>query len=125
MLGNYQVAPQVALSSIELVSSTVSICNCYRKLFEDEMSDCVLESRIYMYSSFKVLELLRVLKTSMSKETMDEVSGSDDELNDDYVSRILGCAKRKKLKTFTIVFVERRFTAKILYLILKVRMLKY
>jgi hypothetical protein len=91
------------------------------------MSDCTsLKSQIYEYSSFKVVALLEVLKTSMPKETMDDVSGDiADELSDDYVSRILGCAKRKEMKTFGIVFVERRFTAKILYLILKVRTLKY
>jgi hypothetical protein len=105
---------------------TVSTCDCHRKLFEDKMSDCELKSRIYTYSSHKVAKLLEVLKSAMPKETVDDVSGDiDDELSDDYVSRILGCAKRKKTKTIGIVFVERRFTAKILYLMLKVRTLKY
>jgi hypothetical protein len=98
----------------------VSACDCCRKLFEDEMSDCVLKSQIYKYSSYKVLTLLEVLRTAMPKETLDDDSGgSVDELSDDYVLRILAC--EKKMKSCAIVFVERRFTAKILCLVLKVR----
>jgi hypothetical protein len=89
------------------------------------MSDCVVKSQIYKYSSYKVLTLLELLKTAMPRETSDD--GSDDstnEMSDDYVSRILAREKKKKTKFCAIVFVERRFTAKILFLVLKVSTLK-
>jgi hypothetical protein len=99
----------------------VSACDCRRKLFEDEMSDCVVKSQIYKYSSCKVLTLLEVLRNAMPKETVDDDSGcSVDELSYDDVSRILA-REKKKMKPCAIVFVERRFTAKILCLVLKVR----
>lgn len=98
-----------------LITTLVAV----RKLFEDEMSDCVVKSQIYKYSSGKVLTLLEVLRTAMPKETVDDDSGgSVDELSDDYVSRILA-REKKKMKPCAIIFVERRFTAKILYLVLK------
>jgi hypothetical protein len=104
---------------------SVSACDCHRKLFEDEMSDCVVKSQIHKYSSYKVLTLLEVLRTAMPKETVDDDSdGIVSELSDDYVSRIL-MGEKKKMKSCAIVFVERRFTAKVLYLVLKVRTLKY
>jgi hypothetical protein len=103
----------------------VSACDCHRKLFEDEMSDCVVKSQIQKYSSYKVLTLLEVLRTAMPKETVDDDSGgSVNELSDDYLSCIL-VREKKKMKPCAIVFVERRFTAKVLYWVLKVRTLKY
>lgn len=90
------------------------------------MSDCVVKSQIHKYSSYKVLTLLEVLRSAMPKETVNNDSGgSVNELSDDYVSRILANEKKKKMKPCAIVFVERRFTAKVLYLVLKVRTLKY
>jgi hypothetical protein len=119
------VADIISRSPAMCMLYSVFTCDYFRKLFEDEMADCVLKSQIHKYSSYKVLTLLEVLKTAMPKETMDDVPCDDDEVSEDYVSRILGGAKRKKTKTCAIIFVERRFTAKILYLVLKVRTLKY
>jgi endoribonuclease Dicer len=99
-----------------LITTLVAV----RKLFEDEMSDCVVKSQIHKYSSYKVLTLLEVLKTEMPKETVDDGSGgSVNELSDDYVSHILAHEKKEKMKPCAIVFVERRFTAKVLFLVLK------
>ncbi|PNF18314.1 hypothetical protein B7P43_G14501 [Cryptotermes secundus] len=98
-----------------LITTLVAV----RKLFEDEMSDCVVKSQIHKYSSYKVLTLLEVLRSAMPKETVnDDSGGSVNELSDDYVSRILAHEK-KKMKPCAIVFVERRFTAKVLCLLLK------
>jgi hypothetical protein len=85
-----------------LITTLVAV----RKLFEDEMSDCVVKSQIHKYSSYKVLTVLEVLRTAMPKETVDDDSdGSVNELNADYVLRIL--AGEKKMKPCAIVFVER------------------
>jgi len=88
------------------------------------MSDCVLKSQIYKYSSNKMLALLEVLKRAMPKEVVNVVSDDSnaDELSEEDMARL--ATETKKMKKFcTIVFVERRFTAKIVYLVLKVTVL--
>jgi Lhr-like helicase len=88
------------------------------------MSDCVLKSQIYKYSSSKLLTLLEVLKSAMPKEEVNVVSDDHnaDEPSEEDMMNILA-TKTKKTKFCTIVFVERRFTAKILYTVLKVTVL--
>jgi len=88
------------------------------------MSDCVLKSQIYKYSSSKLLTLLEVLKNAMPKERVCVVSDDSnaDELSEEDMTRILATETKKK-KFCTIVFVERRFTAKIVYMVLKVTVL--
>jgi len=88
------------------------------------MSDCVLKSQIYKYSSSKMLTLLEVLKSAMPRESVNVVcdDSNADELSEEDMTRILA-AETKKTKFCTIVFVERRFTAKIVYMVLKVTVL--
>jgi len=85
------------------------------------MSDCGLKSQIYKYSSNKLLTLLEVLKSAMPKESGNVVSDDSnaDELSEEDMTRILA-TETKKTTFCTIVFVERRFTAKIVYMVLKV-----
>jgi hypothetical protein len=88
------------------------------------MSDCVVKSQIFKYSSSKMLTLLEVLRRAMPKESVNVVCDACDaeELNEESLSHMLTCVK-KKTKFCTLVFVERRFTAKIVNLVLKVTML--
>lgn len=99
-----------------LITSLLAV----RKLFEDQMSDCELKSQIYKYSSSKMLTLLQVLKIEMLKESVNVVcdDSNADELSEEDMSRIF-TSETKKTKFCTIVFVERRFTAKIVFLVLK------
>jgi hypothetical protein len=93
-------------------------------MFEDEMSDCEVKSQIHKYSSYRMLTLLEVLKTAMPKDNLDNSTKVDDDSDDpseDCLSRFLACEKKEKETKFcTIVFVERRFTAKTVFLVLKV-----
>lgn len=85
------------------------------------MSDCVPKSQIYKYSSSKMLTLLEVLKKAMPKERVNVVSDDSnaDELSEEDVTHILATEMKEK-KFCTIVFVERRFTARVVYMVLKV-----
>jgi hypothetical protein len=87
------------------------------------MSDCTEKSKIHKYSSMKMLTLFEVLKTAMPKDNLDDSCDEDDtdELSDDNVSLIISREKKKKKdpKFCTLVFVERRFTAKIVFSVLK------
>jgi hypothetical protein len=71
-----------------------------------------------------MLTLLEVLKNAMPRERVivDSDDGNTDELSEEDMTRILTC-ETKKTKFCTIVFVERRFTAKIVYMVLKVTVL--
>jgi len=71
-----------------------------------------------------MLTLLEVLKNAMPKESVCVVSDDSnvDELSEEDMTRILA-TETKKNKFCTIVFVERRFTAKIVYMVLKVTVL--
>jgi hypothetical protein len=70
-----------------------------------------------------MLTLLQVLKIEMLKESVNVVcdDSNADELSEEDMSRIF-TSETKKTKFCTIVFVERRFTAKIVFLVLKVTM---
>jgi len=85
------------------------------------MSDHVVKSQIYKYSSNKMLTLLEVLRHAMLKESVNVISDdiNVDELSEEDMTRIV-TTETKKTKFCTIVFVERRFTAKIVYMVLKV-----
>ncbi|KAJ9599534.1 hypothetical protein L9F63_010006, partial [Diploptera punctata] len=75
-----------------LITTLTAMClNISAKLFEDRMSNCSVEVQVRRYSSFKMLTLIEILSRYMTKE---------------------------KEKFCTIVFVERRFTAKVLNLVL-------
>jgi hypothetical protein len=92
-------------------------------MFEDEMSDHDVKSQICNYSSHKMLKLFEVLKTAMPKDSLDKRTKMDDDsddLNENYVSHLLKHEKKQEEKFCAIVFVERRFTAKIVFLVLKV-----
>jgi Lhr-like helicase len=71
-----------------------------------------------------MLTLLEVLKNAMPKENVNVVSDDSnaDEPSEEDMMHILA-TETKKTKFCTIVFVERRFTAKILYWVLKVTVL--
>jgi hypothetical protein len=71
-----------------------------------------------------MLTLLEVLKSQMPKESVNVVSDDSnaDELSEEDMARILA-TETKKTKFCTIVFVERRFTAKVVYTVLKVTVL--
>ncbi|PSN55289.1 hypothetical protein C0J52_01793, partial [Blattella germanica] len=73
------------------------------KLFEDEMSDCTLSTQIRNYSSYKVLTLIEIIKKYVPPDIA--ISPEDADCNTDSL-------QRKKEKFCTLVFVERRFTAK-------------
>jgi Lhr-like helicase len=68
-----------------------------------------------------MLTLLEVLKNAMPKESVNVVSNDShaDELSEEDMMQILA-TEMKKTKFCTIVFVERRFTAKIVFMVLKV-----
>jgi len=84
----------------------------------------MLKSQIHKYSSSKMLTLLEVLKGAMPKESVNVVSDDSnaDELSEEDMTRILA-TETKKTKFCTIVFVERRFTAKVVFMVLKVNVL--
>ena len=71
-----------------------------------------------------MLTLLEVLKSAMPKESVNVVSDDSnvDEPSEEDMARILE-TETKKSKFCTIVFVERRFTAKVVYMVLKVTVL--
>lgn len=89
------------------------------------MSDCEVKSQIHKYSSYKMLTLFEVLRIEMPKNNVDnstKVDDDTDDLSEDYVSRRHTYKKNAEEKGFcTIVFVDRRFTAKIVFMVLKVR----
>jgi Lhr-like helicase len=70
-----------------------------------------------------MLTLLEVLKNAMPKGSVNVVSDDSnvDELSEEDMARL--ATETKKTKFCTIVFVERRFTAKIVYMVLKVTVL--
>ncbi|KAK9308230.1 hypothetical protein QLX08_001702 [Tetragonisca angustula] len=80
-----------AIYILEYIISKISTC---RKLLEDEMKGKEEKERIYKYSSDQVQQLFKILKDFYKNKTDDQVF-------------------------FCIIFVKRRFTAKILYQILK------
>jgi Lhr-like helicase len=67
-----------------------------------------------------MLTLLEVLRSTMPKESANVVSDdiNVEELSKEDMMRL--ATETKKTKFCTIVFVERRFTAKIVYMVLKV-----
>ena len=78
-------------------------------MFEDRMSDCTVKSQIQKYSSYKMLTLIEILKKYMPPNE----PAVEDNNRDDY--------HQKKEKFCCLIFVERRFTAKTIYYVLKVR----
>ncbi|XP_043525578.1 endoribonuclease Dicer [Frieseomelitta varia] len=80
-----------AIYILEYIISKISTC---RKLLEDEMKEKEEKERIYKYSSDQVRQLFKILKDFYKNKTDDQIF-------------------------FCIIFVKRRFTAKILYQILK------
>ncbi|XP_021927095.1 endoribonuclease Dicer-like isoform X2 [Zootermopsis nevadensis] len=107
----------------DVFSALITTLVAVRKMFEDEMSDYEVKTQIHKYSSHKMLKLIEVLKTAMPKDNLEDSTKMDDDSDDmseNYVSHHLACEKKGKENKFcTIVFVERRFTAKIVYLVLK------
>ncbi|XP_069680713.1 endoribonuclease Dicer isoform X2 [Periplaneta americana] len=103
-----------------LITTLVAV----RKLYEDEMAHLPPLTQIMRYSSIKMITLMEILRTTMPKEVNEDDDSSagedaDETLSDSFVEKILEREKTKKTRFCTIVFVERRFTARIVYMVLK------